>query len=71
MTPIAESTWVPASVVSLRTTPISGGSQPEHDTMISQVIEHSLLTLAVKQKVYREGGMIFERSAGLFPNLQR
>ena len=30
--PIAESTRVPASVVGLRTTPISGGSWPEPDT---------------------------------------
>ena len=37
MPPFAESTWVPASVVGLRTTPISVGSWPEpNTTMVSQ-----------------------------------
>ena len=51
MSPIAESTWVPASVINLRTTPISGGSLPESNTiMVSQVIEQSLFTQAVEQE---------------------
>ena len=51
MPPITESTWVPASVVRLRTTPISGGCQLEPDTTkVSQVIEQRLLTVAVEQK---------------------
>ena len=64
-TSIAESTRAPASVVSLRTTPISGGSQPKPDT--TTVIDHSLLTLAVEQKVYGEGGMIFLETSKTLP----
>ena len=64
--PIAESTWVTASVVSLGTTPISGGSQPQSNIpMISQVIGERYFTPVVEQKVCRERRMIFETPAGL------
>ena len=60
MPPIAESTWVPTSVVSLRKAVMLEGSQPEPDsTMVKQVTTQSLLTLAVEQKVYREEEIIF------------